>query len=73
MPIITFKHNGKVYRRQIQKYENGVYIIHSRGLQYWFRKDAHVTINNGWHQVNGSPLPDFMIELVAKELEKLAQ
>jgi hypothetical protein len=71
MPIITFKHEGKVYQRQIDKDPKGIFIMHSKGLQYWFRKDADIKTHNGWHLVNGTTLPDFMVELISDELEKL--
>lgn len=71
MPIITLKHNGRIYQRQIDRYKKDVYIMHSKGVQYWFRKDSDVKTNNGWHLVNGTSLPDFMMELISNELEQL--
>jgi hypothetical protein len=73
MPIITLKHEGKVYQRQIEKGSRGIYIMHSKGLEYWFRKDADVKANHGWHLVNGTHLPDFMMELISIELEILSK
>lgn len=72
MPIITLKHNGRIYQRQIERDSRGIYIMNSKGIQYWFRKDSDVKTNNGWHLVNGTSLPDFMIELISNELEELA-
>lgn len=73
MPIITIKHEGTIYQRQIEKYSTGVYIMHSKGNQYWFRKDADVRAHNGWHLVNGGTLPDFLMELICIELENLSK
>ena len=73
MPIITFKHAGRIYQRQIERDLRGIYIMHSKGIQYWFRKDADVKTNNGWHLVNGTTLPDFMMELISEELERLSK
>ena len=70
MPIITLKHNGRIYQRQIERDSRGIYIMHSKGVQYWFRKDEEVKTNNGWHLVNGTSLPDFMMELICEELEQ---
>ncbi|HEY0055276.1 MAG TPA: hypothetical protein VGB63_07965 [Pedobacter sp.] len=70
MAIITLKHEGKVYQRRVERSSEGIYIMHSKGLQYWFRKDAHINTNNGWHLVNGTILPDFMMELISQELDK---
>jgi hypothetical protein len=72
MPIITLKHNGRIYQRQIEESSRGIYIMHSKGLQYWFRKDADVKTNHGWHLVNGTSLPDFMMELISEQLECLS-
>jgi hypothetical protein len=71
MPIITLKHNGTIYQRNITKESKGIYIMTSKGKQYWFRKDSDVNKNGGWHLVNGTSLPDFMMELISHELEKL--
>ena len=71
MPIITLKHNGIIYQRLIERDSRGIYIMHSKGSQYWFRKDEEVRINHGWHLVNGTSLPDFMMELISQELERL--
>ena len=73
MPIITLKHNGTIYQRNIERQGRGIYIMTSKGKQYWFRKDADVSTNHGWHLVNGESLPDFMIELISEELEKLSR
>lgn len=70
MPIITLKQNGIIYQRLIERDSRGIYIMHSKGLQYWFQKDADVKTNHGWHLVNGTTLPDFMMALVATELER---
>jgi hypothetical protein len=72
MPIITLKHNGRIYQRQIERSAKGIYIMHSKGQQYWFRKDTEVKNNNGWNLVNGTTLPDFMMELIGNELERIS-
>ncbi|HEY0056723.1 MAG TPA: hypothetical protein VGB63_15320 [Pedobacter sp.] len=69
MPIITIKHNGTVYQRKIERNPKGIYIMYSKGVQYWFMKDAKVKTNNGWHLINGTNLPDFMMELISNEME----
>ncbi|MEJ6979520.1 hypothetical protein WG906_03610 [Pedobacter sp. P351] len=71
MPIITLKYNGTIYQRNISRESKGIYIMTSKGNQYWFRKDSDVSTNRGWHLVNGTSLPDFMMELISEELEKL--
>ena len=72
MRIITIKHNGTIYQRQIERNPQGVYIMYSKGVEYWFRKNAEVEINHGWHLVNGTNLPDFMMKLISKEIECLS-
>ncbi len=72
MPIITLKHDGRIYQRQIERDSRGIYIMHSKGLQYWFRKDVDVKTNHGWHLGNGMSLPDFMMDLITTELERLS-
>ncbi|HEY0054959.1 MAG TPA: hypothetical protein VGB63_06350 [Pedobacter sp.] len=72
MPIITIKHNGRIYQRHIERSSKGIYIMHSKGLQYWFRKDGDVRTNQGWHLVNGTTLPEFMMELISEELQRLS-
>jgi hypothetical protein len=46
--------------------------MYSKGVEYWFRKNAEVEINHGWHLVNGTNLPDFMMKLISKEIECLS-
>lgn len=72
MSIITLKYNGTIYQRTISRESKGIYIMTSKGKQYWFRKDADVHINKGWHLVNETSLPDFMMELISEELEKMS-
>ena len=73
MPIITLKHNGKIYQREVNRNFTGIYVMHSKGIEYWFRKDAnYVYANNGWNLVNGTTLPDFLMGLICEELERLS-
>ena len=72
MPIITIKHEGKVYQRVISR-KQGFYVMESKGVEYWFGKDFRkYPSTHGWHIVNGKTLPDFMMELVSEELQRLS-
>ena len=72
MPIITIKHEGRVYQRVISK-KQGFYVMESKGLEYWFGKDFHkYPSTHGWHIINDKSLPDFMMELVSHELQRLS-
>ena len=72
MPIITLKHEGKVYQRVISR-KQGFYVMESKGVEYLFGKDFRTyPATHGWHIVNGKNLPDFMIELISEELERLS-
>ena len=71
MPIITIKYEGKIYQRVISR-KQGFYVMESKGIEYWFGKDfSKYPSTKGWHIVNGKTLPEFMLQLVAIELEKL--
>ncbi len=71
MPIITIKHEGKVYQRNIYK-KQGFYCMYSKGVEYMFAKDIHrMNTYCGWHIVNDTNLPDFFMYLISIELEKL--
>lgn len=67
MPIIILKHNGTIYQRK----SKGIYIMTSKGKQYSFRKDYNIEKNRGWHLMNSASLPEFMMELISIELDKL--
>lgn len=71
MPIITLKHNGTIYQRDINREGRGIYLMVFKGKQYRFQKYPDVAANRGWQLVDGSPLPDFMMRLISEELEKL--
>jgi hypothetical protein len=71
MPIITFKHEGKVYQRRVER-KQGFYVMESKGVEYWFGKDVHNT-RIGWQIVNGKTLPEEFMKMVVLELEKLFQ
>lgn len=72
MPIITIKHEGNVYQRVIIK-KKGFYVMESDGEEYYFAKDIiSYRKTHGWHIINGKTLPDFMLELIAVELERLS-
>ena len=72
MPVLTFKYQGKVYQREVTR-KQGFYCLHSKGVEYWFSKDLHKRggINNGWFIVNSKVLPEYMLPLIAEELERL--
>lgn len=72
MPIITFKHEGRIYQRVISK-KQGFYVMESKGLEYWFGKDfSNYPSTHGWHIVKGRSLPDFMMVLLSDELQRLS-
>ena len=71
MPIITFKHNGTIYQRNINREERGIYLMVSKGKQYRCQKNNNDAANRGWQLVDGAPLPDFMMELISEVLENL--
>ena len=73
MPIITIKHEGRVYQRVISK-KQGFYVMESKGVEYWFANDIiKYRKTHGWHLISSTQLPDFMLELVAEELERLTK
>ena len=72
MPIITIRYEGKIYQRVINR-KQGFYVMESKGEEYWFGKDfSKYPSTKGWHIVKGKALPEFMLQLIAGELEKLA-
>ena len=72
MPIITIKYHRRDYQREVSTDNKGMYIMVSKGKQYWFRKDPDYNkTNNGWHLVYRTSLPDDMLILISEELEKL--
>lgn len=73
MRIITIKYEGKVYQRVITR-KKGFYVMESKGVEYWFANDIiKYRKTHGWHLISSTPLPDFMLELVAEELERLTK
>jgi len=70
MSVIWIEHKGILRKREVYESMPGVYIMHSKGRQYWFRKDRHVLTNFGWNEINGNPrLPQEYFGQIARQLE----
>ena len=69
--VIRIRYKGKIHTRTVTRNYRGWYIMFSKGREYWFRKEAYVTTNYGWHLVNGTTLPDEFLAQIVEELERL--
>ena len=72
METITFTYNDKEYTTKVERgKDKRVFIITSKGREYWLRKDKYVHTHQGWQVINNNPLPDDIFDLIIEELEKL--
>ncbi|NEU09798.1 hypothetical protein GZH53_15835 [Flavihumibacter sp. R14] len=60
------------YSREVTRNPQGIYILNSKGREYWFRKDFESQKKNyGWVLINGTSLPEEFLEQICSALQTI--